>query len=68
MQTRASSKDNVQDDPDVVEFRRAWEERSGTLLPYIEMSVEPPEVEISDSDRLGGIEFLAAVLGSKPSQ
>jgi hypothetical protein len=32
------------------------------------MSGKPPEVKISDFDRLGGIEFLVAVLGSKPSQ
>lgn len=42
-------------------------ERFRRLLPYIEMSLEPPEVEISDFDSLGGIEFLVAVLESKPS-
>lgn len=40
-------------------------ERFRRLLPYIEMSVEPPELEISALDRVGGIEFLVAVLGAK---
>jgi hypothetical protein len=31
------------------------------------MSIDPPEVEISDLDPLGGLEFLVAVLGPKPS-
>jgi quinol monooxygenase YgiN len=42
-------------------------ERFRRLLPYIDMSVEPPEFEISNFDPLGGIEFLVAVLGSRPS-
>jgi hypothetical protein len=33
-------------------------ERFRRLLPYIEMSVEPPDIEISAVDRFGGIEFL----------
>jgi hypothetical protein len=32
------------------------------------MSVEPPEVEINSLDRLGGIELVVAVLGSKQEQ
>ena len=40
-------------------------ERFRRLLPYIEMSIEPPEVEVSELDRVGGIEFLVAVLGSE---
>jgi quinol monooxygenase YgiN len=43
-------------------------ERFRRLLPYIEMSVEPPEFEISDFEPRGGIEFLVAALGSKASQ
>jgi quinol monooxygenase YgiN len=41
-------------------------ERFRRLLPYIEMSMDPPEVEISDLDPLGGLELLVAVLGPKP--
>jgi quinol monooxygenase YgiN len=40
-------------------------ERFRRLLPYIEMSLEPPEVEVSTIDQIGGIEFLVAVLGAK---
>lgn len=40
-------------------------ERFRRLLPYIEMSVEPPEVEVSAIDRIGGLEYLVAVLGKK---
>jgi quinol monooxygenase YgiN len=39
-------------------------ERFRRLLPYIEMSTEPPEVSVSTVDPVGGIEFLVAVLGS----
>lgn len=42
-------------------------ERFRRLLPYMEMSVEPPAVEVSAVDRIGGIEFLVAVLDSSPS-
>ncbi len=42
-------------------------ERFRRLLPYIEMSIDPPEVEISDLDPLGGVELLVAVLGANPS-
>jgi quinol monooxygenase YgiN len=66
------------EDVDVLTYLVQWEtrqdleehlrsERFRRLLPYIEMSVEPPDFEMSDFDRLGGIEFLVAVLGSKPS-
>lgn len=43
-------------------------QRFRNLLPYIEMSVEPPELEISVVDPLGGIEFLVAALESKQSE
>jgi len=39
-------------------------ERFRRLLPYVEMSVEPPEVEISDLDPVGGMEFLVAAIGA----
>jgi len=39
-------------------------ERFRRLLPYIEMSVEPPEVDFSTIDQIRGIEFLLAALGS----
>jgi len=41
-------------------------ERFRMLLPYIEMSAEPPQVDFSTIDRIRGIEFLVAVLGSEP--
>ncbi|MFG0295172.1 MAG: putative quinol monooxygenase [Maioricimonas sp. JB045] len=37
-------------------------ERFRRLLPYIEMSVEAPEVDVSNVERVGGIEFLVSVL------
>ena len=37
------------------------------LLPYVEMSVQPPEFDMSSFDRIGGIESLIAVLGSESS-
>lgn len=39
-------------------------ERFRRLLPYIEMSVEPPEVEISDVAPVGGMEFLVTAIGA----
>jgi quinol monooxygenase YgiN len=40
-------------------------ERFRRLLPYIEMSVEPPVVSFAGIANVGGIEFLADVLGAK---
>ena len=37
-------------------------ERFRRLLPYIEMSVEPPEIGFCTIDRVRGIEFLVAAL------
>ncbi|EMI16211.1 hypothetical protein RMSM_06879 [Rhodopirellula maiorica SM1] len=37
-------------------------ERFQKLLPYIEMSLEPPEVEVSNVDRIGGIEFVVSAI------
>jgi quinol monooxygenase YgiN len=39
-------------------------ERFRRLLPYIEMSVEPPRVEFSTIDQVRGIEFLITVLST----
>ncbi len=39
-------------------------ERFRRLLPYIEMSIEPPQVEFSTIDKIQGIEFLIGVLNS----
>ena len=36
------------------------------LLPYIEMSREPPEVEFSTIDEVRGIEFMVEVLSPAP--
>lgn len=43
-------------------------ERFRRLLPYLEMSVEPPEVDVSAIDRIGGLEFLVAALGKKETK
>jgi quinol monooxygenase YgiN len=40
-------------------------ERFRRLLPYIEMSVEPPVVSFGDIEHVRGIEFLVEVLSSK---
>ena len=40
-------------------------DRFRRLLPYIEMSIQPPEVQVNAIDHVGGIEFLVALLGSK---
>lgn len=64
------------DDKGVLTYLAQWDtqdeaeehfrsERFRRLLPYIEMSVEPPEVEVSAMDRIGGIEFLVAAIGVK---
>lgn len=37
-------------------------ERFRRLLPYIELSLEPPEVDFSRIDQTRGIEFLVATL------
>ncbi len=39
-------------------------ERFRRLVPYIEMSLEPPEVDFSTIDKIEGIEFLIDVLSS----
>ncbi len=39
-------------------------ERFRRLLPYIEMSVEPPVVSFGSIEHVRGIEFLVKVLGS----
>lgn len=65
------------DDKNVFTYVVRWEtqedleehlrsERFRQLLPYIEMSTEPPEVDFSTIDQIRGIEFLVAVLGSAP--
>ena len=37
------------------------------LLPYIEMSVQPPEFDMWSIDRIGGMESLLSALGSESS-
>lgn len=39
-------------------------ERFRRLLPYIEMSVEPPQVDFSTIDEIRGVEFLIAALST----
>lgn len=40
-------------------------DRFRRLLPYIELSREPPEVEFCTIDRVRGIEFMVDVLSTK---
>jgi quinol monooxygenase YgiN len=40
-------------------------ERFRRLLPYIEMSVEPPAISFGDIAHIRGIEFLVEVLSAK---
>lgn len=40
-------------------------DRFRRLLPYIEMSLTPPELEIHGLDRLGGIELLLSALAAE---
>lgn len=42
-------------------------ERFRRLLPYIEMSVEPPAVSFGNIEHIRGIEFLVEVLSSEQS-
>jgi quinol monooxygenase YgiN len=42
-------------------------ERFRRLLPYIEMSLEPPQIGFSTIDEVRGIEFLIAVLSPQTS-
>jgi quinol monooxygenase YgiN len=53
------------DQKDLEEHLRS--DRFRRLLPYIELSEEPPEVAFSTIDQVRGIEFLVQVLGSKTS-
>jgi quinol monooxygenase YgiN len=66
-----------EEDERVLIYRVRWEsldalevhlrsDRFRTLLPYIEMSPEPPEVEFTTIEVFGGIEFLVDVLAAKP--
>lgn len=40
-------------------------DRFRNLLPYIEMSVEPPEFEVSSINPVGGLGYLVTVMGSE---
>jgi quinol monooxygenase YgiN len=62
------------DDESAINYLVQWESRAGLeeylrserfrqLLPYIEMSTDPPEVEVCTLDPIGGIEILVAALG-----
>ncbi len=62
------------DDEDAITYLMQWEnreeleehlrsERFRQLLPYLELSTDPPEVEVSDVDPIGGIEILVAAIG-----
>jgi quinol monooxygenase YgiN len=43
-------------------------ERFRRLLPYIEMSVEPPKIDFSTIDQVRGIEFLVESLSPRLSE
>jgi len=64
------------DDDRVITYQVRWDSQSGLeghlhserfrrLLPYIELSEEPPEVDFSTIDHVRGIEFLIAVLSAR---
>jgi quinol monooxygenase YgiN len=64
------------DDDDLLMYHVRWEtqreleehfrsERFRRLLPYIEMSLIPPEIEVNTIHQIRGMEFLVAALGSK---
>jgi quinol monooxygenase YgiN len=48
---------------DLIEHFRS--NRFRTILPYIEISQEPPEVEVNTAYSIGGLEFLVSVLLSQ---
>ena len=63
------------DDINVLTYLVTWEnqedleehlrsDRFRQLLPYIEMSREPPEIDFSTIDEVRGIEFLVEVLSA----
>jgi len=63
------------EDKNVLTYLVTWEtqedleehlrsDRFRRLLPYIEMSREPPEVDFSTIDEVRGIEFLVEVLSA----
>lgn len=42
-------------------------ERFRRLLPYIEMSLEPPQVEVNSLSRIGGLPIILEALGIAPT-
>jgi quinol monooxygenase YgiN len=67
------------DDENVLTYVERWDsiadveqhvrsERFRRLLPYIEMSVRPPEIEFDAIERVHGIELLLSALGSQDSE
>ncbi|QEG02158.1 Antibiotic biosynthesis monooxygenase [Stieleria maiorica] len=61
------------DDDNAITYWAQWEtredledhfrsERFRRLLPYIDMSLEPPDVDVSDVDAIGGIELVLSVI------
>jgi quinol monooxygenase YgiN len=64
------------DDVDAITYWVQWDsrdeleehfrsERFRQLLPYIEMSAEPPQVDVSSLDWLGGIEMMVAAIAAR---
>ncbi len=43
-------------------------ERFRRLLPYIDMSVEPPQIDISTLEQIGGIDFLLDTINAKATR
>jgi len=42
-------------------------ERFRRLLPYIEMSIEPPVVEVNSLEPIGGLQIVLEALGISPT-
>lgn len=62
------------DDEDAITYWVQWDERNELdehfrsvrfrqLLPYIEMSTQPPVVEIANSEVIGGIDLIVSAIG-----
>ena len=65
------------DDEDAITYVVRWEdqeqlvehfrsERFRRIMPYIELSLRPPEIEIDAMEIVGGIDFLVSAIGSAP--
>ncbi|MEX1039988.1 MAG: antibiotic biosynthesis monooxygenase [Pirellulaceae bacterium] len=64
-------------DADAVAYLVTWDERADMeahfrserfrqLLPYIELSIEPPLAEVSSLTPVGGMEWIVSAINSQP--